>query len=91
MINLPEILKIAAPIAEAILTNTITDNTSPKKQENMYNDIVPRAISTALTLIDNNGGNQNFQETRYPLTFISTNEHITPYEIAKNKKYKYNF
>ena len=65
MINLPTILKVAAPIVGAIITDTVTSNISPKKQENVYAEMVPQAINTVLTaLADSNNQYQQPQIER---------------------------
>lgn len=90
MINLPGIMKVVAPIAGALITNAITDNISPKRQENIYEEIVPRTISTvANALIENN--NQQAPIERPPIIVEPINTATTPYEIARNKTYRYNF
>ena len=48
MINLSSLAKIALPIVESILTESISTDTSPKKQENNYAEIAPRAIYTII-------------------------------------------
>lgn len=90
MINLPGIMKVVAPIAGALITNAITNNISPKRQENIYEEIVPRTISTvANALIENN--NQQAPIERPSIIVEPINTATTPYEIAKNKTYRYNF
>lgn len=91
MINLPTILKVAAPIVGAIITDTVTSNISPKKQENVYVEMVPQAINTVLTaLADSNNQYQQPQIERPPI-IVENPVSTSPYEIAKNKTYRYNF
>lgn len=91
MINLPTILKVAAPIVGAIITDTVTSDISPKKQENIYAEMVPQAINTVLTaLADSNDQHQQSQIERPPI-IVENPVNISPYEIAKNKTYRYSF
>lgn len=91
MINLPTILKVAAPIVGAIITDTVTSNISQKKQENVYAEMVPQAINTVLTaLADSNDQYQQSQIERPPI-IVENPVSTSPYEIAKNKTYRYNF
>lgn len=93
MIDLSTLLKIAIPVVGSIINNEITSNTSPKKQENIYSEIVPMAISTiATSLFDTNNTQQQNTPTVSPSNIVNTQiMNSSPYEIAKNKKYKYNF
>lgn len=91
MINLAPLLQIAVPIAGALLTEAFSDNSiSPKKSENIYRDIVPFAVNNITkAALPQNINNQNTQVMRPPMNVIGYS--ATPYEIARNKQYKYNF
>lgn len=97
MIDFSSILKVVVPIVGAILSDNVTTDTSPKKGENVYTEIVPMAINTiAKVLTDDESENntsiqQQTQLMRPPIEVSQIYQNDSPYEIAKNKKYKYNF
>ena len=97
MIDFSSILKVAVPIVGAILSDNVTTDTSPKKTENIYNEIVPMTINTiAKVLAEDDSDNniltqQQTQLMRPPIEVSQIHQYNSPYEIAKNKKYKYNF
>lgn len=96
MIDLGTVLKIAAPVVGALISNEITSNTNPKKQENIYAEIVPNTINTIAKAIIDSGEEEPEILTTPQVSPINTlllmnPPASSPYEMAKNKEYKYNF
>lgn len=80
--DLISIAKIALPIIGGIL---LDENISPIKKENPYKPVIEEVVTTANSVIRSIPDNSN--ET----TIGKNNINKTPYEIAKEKNYKYNF
>lgn len=96
MIDLGTVLKLAAPVVGALISNEITSNTNPKKQENVYAEIVPTTISTiAKAIMDSDEDKPEVittpQVSPINMSLPMNPPASSPYEMAKNKEYKYNF
>lgn len=78
------ILGAAIPLLCNTVSSIITDgNTSPIKSENPYVNMASDSIRTIA---------RSLAEEEAASTIKADNsKDITPYEVAKNKKYKYNF
>lgn len=79
------ILGAAIPLLCNTVSSIITDgNTSPIKSENPYVNMASDSIRTiARSLAE--------EEAAASTIKADNSKDITPYEVAKNKKYKYNF
>lgn len=79
--DLLNLTKIALPIIGNIL---LDENISPIKKENPYKPVLEEVVTTANNILKQVPDTSNINTD---ITKINK----TPYEIAKNKKYKYNF
>ena len=79
--DLLDLTKIALPIIGNIL---LDENISPIKKENPYKPVLEEMVTTANNILKQVPDTSNINTD-----ITKTNK--TPYEIAKNKKYKYNF
>lgn len=80
--DLISIAKLALPIIGGIL---LDENISPIKKENPYKPVIEEVVTTANNIVRSIPDSSSTIENR------KNNINKTPYEIAKEKIYKYNF